>query len=237
MARLSLVVSAVFACVGLVAAATDAGAQGAAAQAPAGNPVGANWNAKVSPDNPSAQGVTLQAAQVETINKVSGYFNGVIDLKGRFIQTDAANKRMRGKFYLKRPGRFRFDYALPSKQIIVSNGTLLRVQDHDTRNEDVIELDNTPFRILLRKDVDLLRDAKVTDVQEADDTIVLTVQDKSPDTPGKIKLVLVKKPELELKEWVTTDAQGLDTRVELSDITVAEKIDPTIFDVKIQHRF
>ena len=79
-----------------------------------------------------------------------------------------------------------------------------------------MRLDQTPFRLLLRKDVDLLRDARIVEVQEADDLIVVAAEDKSPDTPGQIKLFLSTKPTLELKEWVTTDAQGLDTRVELS---------------------
>lgn len=237
MSRLSGAVKAAFVCVGLAVAAGHAGAQDAAKKAPPSNPVGANWNTKVTADAAPQAGVTLEKAQIETITKVSQYFNGLGDLKGSFIQTDAANKRMRGKFMVKRPGRFRFDYALPSKQIIVSDGNLLRIQDHDLGNEDAVELDQTPFRILLRKDVDLLRDARITDVQEAEDTIVLTVQDKAPDAAGKIKLVLVKKPALELKEWVTTDAQGLDTRVELSGLSTTEKIDPTQFDVKMQKKF
>ena len=55
------------------------------------------------------------------------------------------------------------------------------------------------------------------------------MRDKSPDAPGLIKLFLVKKPGLELKEWVTTDAQGLDTRVEVSELIKAEKLDPELF--------
>ena len=46
---------------------------------------------------------------------------------------------------------------------------------------------------------------------------------------GRIKVVLVKKPVLELKEWVTTDAQGLDTRMELSDINRSDDIDVGLF--------
>ena len=51
----------------------------------------------------------------------------------------------------------------------------------------------------------------------------------SPDTAGRIKLFLAKKTELELKEWITTDAQGLDTRVELTEISKAQDLDPAMF--------
>jgi outer membrane lipoprotein-sorting protein len=151
---------------------------------------------------------------------------------GAFVQIDAANKRMRGKFSVMRPGRFRFDYARPSRQIIVSDGENLAIQDLDLNNEDRVSLDQTPFRLLLRKDVNLLRDAKITEVQQADDLIVLGLQDKDPNAPGKIKLYLATKPSMELKEWVTTDAQGQDTRVELSGLQKADNLDANLFKIQ-----
>jgi outer membrane lipoprotein-sorting protein len=44
-------------------------------------------------------------------------------------------------------------------------------------------------------------------------------------------LFLSKTPHLELKEWVTTDAQGKDTRVELSSLVTNEEIDPGQFKI------
>ena len=192
------------------------------------NPVGAgNWSAKATPE--ASGGLTLDARQTAVVKQVEAYFNALENLRGSFVQTTADNKRMRGKVFVKKPGRFRFDYALPSKQVILSDGRFLAIQDHDLGNEDVVELDNTPFRLLLRKDVDLLRDARINEVQEADDLLIVSLQDNSPDTPGRIKLILLKKPQVELKEWVTTDAQGLDTRIELTDVNRTEDIDATMF--------
>ena len=136
---------------------------------------------------------------------------------------------MRGRFYVKKPGRFRFDYGSPSLKVIISDGRWLAIQDHDLNTEDVYELDNTPFRLLLRKDVDLLRDARIFDVQEVEDLIIITLQDKDPDVSGRITLFLTKDPELTLKEWVTIDAQGLETRVQLSQVDTTEDIDPNLF--------
>jgi outer membrane lipoprotein-sorting protein len=198
------------------------------AKKPDAGVVGQPW----TPTTKAAEGTTAKvfdAAQIETIKKVSGYFNTLETLKGTFVQTNAANKRERGKFFVKRPGRFRFDYALPSKQVIISDGKLLAIQDLDLKNEDIVELDNTAFKLLLKKDVDLMRDALIGDVQEADDLIVLSLRDKSPDAPGVIKLFLAKKPTLELKEWVTTDAQGGNTRVEVSELNRTDPIDDKLF--------
>lgn len=188
------------------------------------------WNAEVAPSTNSS--LELDAKQAETVKKVSDYFNSLANLKGAFVQTTADNKRMKGNFLVKRPGRFRFDYSLPSKQIIISDGEYLAIQDHDLNHEDRVALDQTPFRLLLRKDVDLGRDAKILEVQQSDEQIILTLRDKSPDAPGKIRLTMQAKPELTLKEWVSTDAQGLDTRVEVSQLSTKDEIDANLFKIQ-----
>jgi len=215
--------------VGLVLAETPkAGATAPAASGPA---TGDAWTGAVAPAN-GTSGLALDEKQTEVIKKISGYFGKLENLKGSFVQTGADKKRMRGKFFVKRPGRFRFDYALPSKQVIVSDGEYLAVQDLDINTEDRVALDQTAFRLLLRKDVDLIRDARILEVQSADDLVVVALQDKSPDAPGRIKLFFSAKPELQLKEWVTTDAQGLDTTIEVSDLSTTEQLDATMFKIK-----
>ena len=212
--------------------AAPAPAGPAAAPAPAaGAATGSAWSGEVSKSGDTS-GIALDEKQTEVVRKVSGYFATLENLKGSFLQTGVDKKRMKGKFYVKRPGRFRFDYALPSKQIIISDGEYLAVQDLDINTEDRISLDQTAFRLLLRKDVDLIRDAKIIEVQSDADLIVLALQDKSPDAPGRIKLFFTTKPELELKEWVTSDPQGLDTRVEVSDLNKTDKLDVDLFKIK-----
>lgn len=199
-----------------------------AAPAPGAKPATVDgWQAEQD-----AKGVTLDAKQTEAVKTVSKYFSDLKTLKGLFVQTQANAKPMKGKFYVMRPGKFRFDYSAPSKQIIVSDGEYLAIQDLDLNNEDRVALDQTPFRLLLRKDVDLLRDALIVEVQQADDLIVLGIQDKSPDSPGRIKLFLTTKPNLELKEWVTTDAQGIETRIEVSELVKTEDLDPGMFKIQ-----
>ena len=194
------------------------------------NPVGAGgtWTQTVNKEAAIA-GEEFDKKQVELIRKVAAYFNRMTELKGLFVQTSADNKRARGKFYVQQPGRFRFDYNPPSRLVILSDGQYMAIQDFDMKTDDRVELDRTPFRVLLRKDVDLLRDAHILEVREIDDVIVLALQDRNPDNPGRIKLFLTKKPNLELKEWITTDSQGLDTRVELTEVNKTESLDPALF--------
>jgi outer membrane lipoprotein-sorting protein len=190
---------------------------------------GAGWNAEVAA---SGDGIVLDAKQQESIKQIDAYFNGLGDIKGAFLQTGADSKTMKGKFFMQRPGKFRFEYSPPSRQLIVSNGESLAIQDEDINTEDRVELDKTPFRLLLRKEVNLARDAKIMELQDSDDTIIVALQDKSPDSPGRIRLTMSKKPALQLKEWTTLDAQNLETKVEVSELTKPDKVDPELFVIK-----
>ena len=113
--------------------------------------------------------------------------------------------------------------------VIVSDGKRLVIQDHDLNTEDEIALKKTPFRVLLRKNVDILRDSRITLLQETDDQIIIELRDKNPRVYGGIKLFLVKEPELELKEWITTDVQGLKTRLVLRSLERVEKLSAKLF--------
>ena len=200
-------------------------------------PVAAIGEERASPAPPttapsnSADGITLDAHQKDIVDKVSSYFSGIHTLQGSFLQTSSDNRRMKGKFYLSRPGRFRFDYARPSRQIVISDGQYLAVEDLDLNTEDRVELDQTPFRLLLSTDVNLVRDAQIMEVQQSDDLIMIALQDKDPNAGGQIKLYLATKPELQLKAWVTKDAEGIDTRVEISDLAEAVQLDAEMFKI------
>ena len=209
-----------------VCAGGHAGAQTAP---PAQAPTPPSWSPTAVSKVPGSAGIVLDEKQTAALKEVSKYFNDLKQLKGAFNQTNADGKRLRGKFLIKQPGRFRFDYASGSKMIIVSDGKMLSIQDLDLNTDSSWELDRTPFRLLLRKDVDLIRDAAVLEVQDVDDLIIVSLQDRNPDTVGRIKLFLGRKPALELKEWVTSDPQGLDTRIEISDLNRTDEIAAELF--------
>jgi outer membrane lipoprotein-sorting protein len=208
----------------------------AAAPAPVPTPapqnaagVGSAWKADIK-DSANQSGVTLDLTQIEAIKKVDDYFNELLTMQGRFIQTTSADKKQtRGKFYVKKPGLFRFDYAPPSKLVILSDGSNLAIEDHDLKQVDRYPIDSTPFRLLLRKDVNLIRDARIMELQVADDLVILTIIDKAGDSSGAIKLFFVQKPAFELKEWVITDAQGVETRIEVAELEKAKPIDSKKF--------
>lgn len=77
-----------------------------------------------------------------------------------------------------------------------------------------------------------MRDAQILDLQEADDLVIVTLMDKNPDAAGRIRLFLSRRPQLELREWVTTDAQALDTRLEVTELVKGEDLDAALFRIE-----
>lgn len=189
---------------------------------------GSNWQANVNSNNSAA--ITLDEKQTVAVKAVDAYFNAIGDLRGRFLQTDAEQQQQKGEFYIKRPGKFRFVYGSPSKLVILSDGESLSFEDYDLKHADRYPLDSTPFRLLLGKDVNLLRDANVKELTVADDLMTITLQDKSPDSQGQIQLFFLKSgPQIELKEWVITGPQGDNTRVEVAELARDKPVDPAYF--------
>ena len=138
--------------------------------------------------------------------------------------------RLKGKFYVQWPGRFRFDYARPSRMVILSDGRNLRIEDLELKNTETYALNSTPFRIILAKDVNILRDARVLNVAQNDQSVQLVLRDKKEDT-GVIRLFFRRLPDdrLSLDSWIITDAQGLDTRIIVSSLVAGKPANPKLF--------
>ncbi len=93
---------------------------------------------------------TLDDAGLAAVAEINDYFNTMDDLQGTFRQTDARDQKLKGKFFIKRPGKFRFAYGAPSRLVILSDGSLLSYEDYDLKSVDRYPLESTPFKILLR---------------------------------------------------------------------------------------
>ena len=85
--------------------------------------------------------------------------------------------------------------------------------------------------MVLSSDVDLPRDAKIIGEEETGDTITINLEDKDANVPGQLRLILSTKPDLELKAWVAKDAQGVETRIEVSDLAKGVELDAEIFKI------
>lgn len=210
-------------------AQAPAGAAKPQAPAPA-SPVGSGsgWQTNVQPGGQPAADARAPGDNSAAIQKVNSYFNALKTMSGAFLQTESDNSMKKGKFYIERPGKIEFDYANPSKLHIISDGEYLAIEDHDLGTTDRYPLDSTPFRLLLSKDVDLVRDARILGVIESESALIIAVEDKSQSAGGQIGLFF-NKPDFQLKEWIITDPQGLNTKITISDAEINKQLSADLF--------
>ena len=95
----------------------------------------------------------------------------------------------------------------------MADGSSLAIEDADLRTVEKYPIQSTPFRLLLSDSVDLARDARIAGVESQEGTLSISLEDKSGDAAGSIRLVFDGGGELKLKQWMITDAQGLTTQV------------------------
>jgi outer membrane lipoprotein-sorting protein len=218
-------------------APAHAPAVAAKAASPVGGSGGSGWGAKTaqppqSPPQPQPQmpaPAPVQESNQEIIGKVNDYFNKLTNLEGTFVQTDPDNSQKKGRFYFARPGRLRFDYSPPSRLKIISNGYYLAIEDYALNTSDKYPLEMTPFRLLLSETVDLSKDANILGIEQGPDAVVLTVEDKKGDAAGRISLFF-NKDSMSLEQWIITDAQGLDTRIQVSDLEQNKRVSAELFE-------
>lgn len=185
--------------------------------APAGIP------APVAAAMPKAGSVA--AAQVA---EIEAYLNKMRSLRADFVQLEPNGGTSTGNLYYQRPDKMRLDYDKPNPVLIVANGW--QVVYHDRKLDQVSHLltSQTPLAFLLEKTVRLDGDVRVTDVEDINSEILVTlIQTDEPDL-GSIQLSFGKEP-LELRRWTVTDAQGLTTHIILERLEVDTKIDGKLF--------
>ncbi len=87
-------------------------------------------------------------AAASAATEVERYLTGLKAWSAAFEQTidDGHGKVLRsasGKFYLQRPGKFRWDYRQPSEQLIVADGKEIWFYDKDLAQANVRDMDST----------------------------------------------------------------------------------------------
>ncbi len=162
----------------------------------------------------AAQG--LSAEQRAEVQRIEEYFNQLTTMRSTFLQASSTGLVARGVVWMERPGRMRFEYAPPSPVLITADGIWLTYQDNDLEQTTQIPLITSPLSVLVSDEVDLMDELVVEEIETGSNVIRLQLRQRDDPDQGNVILTFQDKP-LSLKQWIITDAQGVEVKVALLD--------------------
>ena len=164
----------------------------------------------------------------QAVAQVQDYLQTLTTLTARFVQIGPSGELSRGRLYLSRPGRLRFEFDPPSPLLLLADGFWLILYDKELQQANRWPVSDTPLGLLVAPDIDLSKRVIVKHAAREPGLLKLTVIDRERRDEGEITLVFAA-PRLQLMQWHVIDAQGGRTTVNLSDVSEGETIDPKLF--------
>lgn len=173
------------------------------------------------------------------IEKASRALSGVFSAQGEFVQLAPDGTVSEGKFYIRRPGRMRFEYHGAGEEavplLIVADGSTVAIEDRILETIDRVPLSSTPLGLILKRNVDMSRDARVLSVREENGRTAIRISDKSGEAEGELTLVF-EGEEYKLSEWYVTDAQNQLTHIRLFNVHEGGRLNPRLFIIEEDER-
>jgi outer membrane lipoprotein-sorting protein len=196
-----------------------------------------NLNRPAAPEAPAAAPTTttttaaFNPTQRAQVDKVSQYLSSVQQLSGNFVQVGPDGARVRGEFYIQKPGKVRFEYDPPTPIEIVADGQSVVVRNSRLATQDLYPLSQTPLRFLLSDRIDLIRDTNVVSVRADEVFVTITIEEKQALIGTSRLMMMVGAKDYQLKQWTVTDPQGYDTTVAVSNLDTSKRPDPNLFRI------
>ncbi|MGP9813037.1 outer membrane lipoprotein carrier protein LolA [Rhodopseudomonas sp. NSM] len=180
---------------------------------------------------PASIFTTFDAKQKADAAKVSAYLSSLSTLVGNFVQVGPDGTRLKGDFYIMKPGKVRFEYDEPSPVSMVSDGQSLAVRDRKLATQDVYPLSQTPLRYLLSDRIDLLRDTNVVAITSDELYISIIIEERNAVIGTSRLMLMLGVKDGQLKQWTVTDPQGYDTTVAIYNLDTTKRPDPSMFKI------
>ncbi len=170
--------------------------------------------------------------QLQLLQRISAYLNTQKNIQGKFLQVAASGASDQGTFYIRKPGRVRFEYNKPNPNLIVADGTTVAVTNSQLKTTDRYPLVDSPLRLLLGDNVDLTRDTRIVSVKTENGLVSVTARQTTGVAEGSITLTFADSGGLDLREWEVLDAQGQRTVILVNDVRQVADIPARLFVIE-----
>ena len=175
------------------------------------------------------QRVGIDSKKFSAIERINAYLNEIKTLRADFLQVATNGEIASGKLYMSRPGKIRFEYTPPSPILIISDGTFLIYIDKHLEGMTHFFLSNSPISFLVKKSVRITDDTQIISFSQKANIIRIKLAKLNQIDKGTITLNFTNQP-FDLRKWVVTDPQGVETTVILSNMEKNITLNPKLFE-------
>jgi outer membrane lipoprotein-sorting protein len=167
---------------------------------------------------------------MDALQAVNIRFNQMLTMQGQFFQIGPeANQLSEGEFFFARPGLLRLNYSPPSQLVVISNGTIMSVEDAGRGTQNFYRLARTPLAPILAETTDLTSENLVRDVILDREEFIIVVLAAADD--GSWLSLYFDRATYDLRQWVTVDARGNTITFVMYDTAVNQPVNGDNFRI------
>ena len=175
-----------------------------------------------------AAALPAQAQGQVGVPEIERYFNSIRTMQARFVQTNPNGSIIQGTYYVRRPGRMRFEYDPPSQLKIVADGFQVTMWDPTTKDFGQWPIGWTAASFLVKDPLSLSGDLRVEKLERVNGLIEATMSQAKKPQDGKVIVRFVENP-LTLRGWTIIDNRGQQVTVALNGMQTGMQLADSLF--------
>lgn len=180
----------------------------------------------------SVHAAPLSAADRATLKKVESYLNSLTTISADFLQVAPDGTLTGGKFYLKRPGKMRWQYDPPTPVLMVTKGDTMVYYDYDLQQVSYVSINDSLTSFITQNTISFDdKEIVVDNVEKSPGAIRITLHQAEKPKDGTLVLEFADMP-MQLRNMVVTDARKQTTSLSLGNARFGVPLDDTLFEFR-----
>ena len=165
------------------------------------------------------------------IQRIENYFKDLGNIKAEFEQVGSNGKVQKGRLYISRPDKMRWEYNTPEKYLIIVNYDTIIHYRYGLDELTHIPLKSSFLRFFCKEDLKLTEGAEIIGIKEDESTLSASFIDKDREDSPEITMNFIRKP-MSLESIFIKDMNGASIRIFFYNIKQQPKIDHKLFEFK-----
>lgn len=165
----------------------------------------------------------------EHILRLEGYLNSIQTFVASFIQAAPDGSLSEGTFFMKRPGKVRWQYDPPVPIIIVGQGGAITYYDYELEQISYVDVDSDIVNFLMRENISFFQEnIEISDFSRKDGLLKVTLGQVGQPEEGYLTMVFTESP-IELTQMALTTNESEPTIITFKNQRHGVKLDKKLF--------